>query len=122
MPITRQKILSRDTRTCQLCGIWHIAGGSFSLEVHHIVPKARGGRDTPTNLIALCKQCHDHENWFGHSRAYKTTGEFDGFENQWEYDLVPELLSISEDELAKRSELFEPQVDWVEKAKKQFLK
>lgn len=121
VPTTRQKILNRDKNLCQLCGIYHIAGGAFSLEVHHIVPKAKGGKDSPTNLIALCKQCHDHETWFGHTRAYKTTGEFDGFENQWEYDLIPELLHITKNELAKKSELFEPEADWVKKAKLQFL-
>lgn len=27
-------------------------------EVHHIVPRAEGGKDTEANLQALCKSCH----------------------------------------------------------------
>ena len=28
------------------------------LEVHHIVPVAKGGGDEPENLVTLCKECH----------------------------------------------------------------
>ena len=31
----------------------------FDIEVHHIVPKACGGKDRMDNFIALCKKCHD---------------------------------------------------------------
>lgn len=27
-------------------------------EVHHIIPKAEGGTEEPSNLMALCKPCH----------------------------------------------------------------
>jgi len=31
----------------------------FDLTVHHIKPRKEGGKDTPSNLISLCCQCHD---------------------------------------------------------------
>lgn len=50
--LMRYYIIRRD-RACQYegCGIHH------TLEVHHIIPRRRGGTDHPANLIALC---HDH--------------------------------------------------------------
>lgn len=36
---------------CQDCG-------GYATEVHHIVPRARGGSDEPGNLVALCGPCH----------------------------------------------------------------
>lgn len=26
--------------------------------IHHIVPVSLGGRDTPSNMVALCEICH----------------------------------------------------------------
>jgi hypothetical protein len=47
----RQQILERDHRTCQAC--WKPGG-----QVHHIVERARGGSDHPSNLMVLCGRCH----------------------------------------------------------------
>ena len=46
-------ILIRDEFTCQLCG------DRRNLEVHHIEPRARGGGDGESNLVTLCRACHD---------------------------------------------------------------
>lgn len=66
----REEILRRDNFTCQVCG--H-KKRRVNLEVHHIIPRARGGTDDPTNLITVCKPCHDREDWYEHIRAYPTT-------------------------------------------------
>jgi 5-methylcytosine-specific restriction endonuclease McrA len=45
---------------CEVCG-------SKASDIHHIQPRGMGGsmfRDTPDNLIALCRPCH-HEADFG---------------------------------------------------------
>lgn len=49
---TKQYILSRDNYTCQYC-----KGKSkdFRLQVHHIMPRSKGGSDRPNNLLTLCK-------------------------------------------------------------------
>lgn len=66
----REEILKRDKNTCQSCGQ---RKHRKNLEVHHIIPRSKGGSDKPTNLITLCKHCHDREDWYGHHRAFPTT-------------------------------------------------
>ena len=66
----RPEILERDNFTCQSCSKLK---PTKDLEVHHVIPKAKGGLDIPTNLITLCIPCHDQEDWFGHFRKHQTT-------------------------------------------------
>lgn len=58
---TKAYVLNRDSYTCQ-----HCKGKSkdSKLEVHHIVFRKNGGSDEESNLITLCKTCHDklHED------------------------------------------------------------
>lgn len=49
----RQMTLERDGHTCQGCG-----ANDRSLDIHHIIPRERGGQDTLRNLISLCTGCH----------------------------------------------------------------
>ena len=49
---SRAHALLRDGFTCQLCG------GRRNLEVHHIRFRSRGGVDSGTNLLTLCRTCH----------------------------------------------------------------
>jgi 5-methylcytosine-specific restriction protein A len=30
----------------------------LTLQIHHIVPRSKGGADTIDNLVALCPNCH----------------------------------------------------------------
>ncbi len=52
----RLAILERDRGLCQAC----LAKGRVTpaSEVHHVIPKARGGIDDPRNLVAQCHSCH----------------------------------------------------------------
>ena len=78
--IIQERILIRDNHTCQDCGVslreWEknretLLGESHSmeewdahigikpmLEVHHIIPRIKGGSDHPANLKTVCKNCH----------------------------------------------------------------
>lgn len=47
----REKVLKRDG-ACVLCG------STERLQRHHIIPRPKGGTDTPRNQIALCRECH----------------------------------------------------------------
>jgi len=51
----REAVLLRDGYRCKRCGR---APGRSNLEVHHIVPKHRGGRDVSENLATACRRCH----------------------------------------------------------------
>ncbi len=52
----RAYVLTRDGYTCQ-----HCKGKSKDkrLEVHHLVFRSQNGSDDETNLLTLCKTCHD---------------------------------------------------------------
>lgn len=47
----RGKVVHRDG-TCVLCG------SGERLQRHHLVPRAKGGTDTPANQVTLCWECH----------------------------------------------------------------
>ncbi len=53
---TKAYVLTRDTYTCQQC-----QGKSRDrrLEVHHLVFRSEQGSDEESNLLTLCKTCHD---------------------------------------------------------------
>ena len=53
---TKAYVLTRDGYTCQ-----HCQGKSHDrrLEVHHLVFRSQGGSDEESNLLTLCKTCHD---------------------------------------------------------------
>lgn len=54
----RSQILLRDQFRCQECGYFK------HLEVHHIVPRSKGGSDDPNNLVTLCQRCHRKKHGF----------------------------------------------------------
>jgi hypothetical protein len=54
----RMAVVERDQGVCQDCGreLRHLP--KWYTEVHHIVPRMRGGGDHPANLKTLCVECH----------------------------------------------------------------
>ena len=63
LEFTRMKrVIYRERgRYCSVCGSTH------RVEMHHILPRARGGQNTPSNLIPLCHRHHElmHGRRFG---------------------------------------------------------
>jgi len=53
----KRMVLERDNYVCQ------VDGSKEKLEVHHIKPKGKKGKDFIENLITLCKKCH----WKAHN-------------------------------------------------------
>jgi ATP-dependent DNA helicase RecQ len=51
----RQVVLARDNWTCVECGE---QPPQEELDVHHLVPRAAGGRDVAGNCVVLCDGCH----------------------------------------------------------------
>lgn len=57
----RGSAIERDGGRCRFCGVTeseYQENHDRGLHVHHIVPKAEGGRNTPENLITVCASCH----------------------------------------------------------------
>ena len=46
-------VKARDKHTCQSCGI------KIGLTIHHILPREEQGTELPSNLITLCRYCHN---------------------------------------------------------------
>ena len=62
----RSQILLRDHFRCRECNYYK------HLEVHHIIPRSKGGTDDPANLITLCQRCHGKKHGFA-NRINKRT-------------------------------------------------
>ena len=52
----RQQVYKRDNYQCLCCGKERRRG--VPLEIDHILPIAMGGKNVPSNLQTLCKQCN----------------------------------------------------------------
>lgn len=53
---TKAYVLDRDNYICQYC---KNKSKNNRLEVHHIIFRSQGGSDDESNLLTLCKSCHD---------------------------------------------------------------
>lgn len=54
-------VFRRANGVCELCSCtapFLTPDGRPYLEIHHIVPRVLGGESTPSNLVALCPNCH----------------------------------------------------------------
>ncbi|MGE8453249.1 MAG: HNH endonuclease [Pseudomonadales bacterium] len=61
----REAALRRCGGQCQSPGC-----SSKAQEVHHIVPLSRGGRNILSNLMCLCKTCHDRRHTHLRGRSH----------------------------------------------------
>lgn len=53
-PALRRAVLTRDRRRCRVPGCTH----STFVDVHHVQPRAEGGRNEASNLMTLCSAHH----------------------------------------------------------------
>jgi len=67
------RILERDRFRCQYCGLDGMTSfeNSLVMSVDFIVPRARGGKKDPRNLVAACRPC----NLLKGRRTYKNFEE-----------------------------------------------
>jgi hypothetical protein len=54
-PGRRYDVLARDGFACRYCGR---KAPEVTLHVDHVVPRAKGGSDDPSNLVAACSACN----------------------------------------------------------------
>lgn len=53
--LTRRNLMLRDNHECQYCGR---RPGVRALNIDHVVPRSRGGRDCWDNLVVSCRVCN----------------------------------------------------------------
>lgn len=65
IPLSRKALFTRDSYRCQYCGIKVGAindrGEVTRLEVEHILPRSRGGKNAWTNVTTACRPCNAHK-------------------------------------------------------------
>lgn len=52
---TRYEVLRRDNHACRYCGCM---APDVKLTIDHVIPKALGGSDDPSNLVTACVDCN----------------------------------------------------------------
>ncbi|MEK9767324.1 MAG: HNH endonuclease [Betaproteobacteria bacterium] len=62
--LTRQNLLLRDDYTCQYCGSTREDLKGQVLTKDHVIPKAKGGKDTWSNLVTACHSCNNKKGNF----------------------------------------------------------
>jgi 5-methylcytosine-specific restriction endonuclease McrA len=65
----RDQVLKRDGGVCNYCG-------NEATEADHVIPKAKGGQDILSNLVAACKRCNG-------SKSDRTEVRANWFNKQW---------------------------------------
>lgn len=54
--VSRKALFMRDSKQCAYCGHYFVNG---NLEVEHVMPQSRGGRNIWTNLVSACNPCNN---------------------------------------------------------------
>jgi 5-methylcytosine-specific restriction endonuclease McrA len=67
IPYSKQNIFIRDDYVCQYCGK---SLNAKSATVDHIVPQAKGGKNSYTNCTTSCKPCNQ---WKGDKHLHETS-------------------------------------------------
>lgn len=58
----RREVYSQDDYECQTCGAQGGKAGNTELHAHHKKPISEGGSNEMSNLITLCKDCHNRQH------------------------------------------------------------
>ena len=61
---TRKAVYQRDGWRCAMCD------SPKYIQIHHVIPRSRGGNNTMHNLITLCSDCHA----LAHGQDLRETG------------------------------------------------
>ncbi len=75
----RDSIMKRDKHVCQVCLRMKPPRYTTATQVDHILNKARGGTDAPSNLQAICKPCHEDKTAVESGHRIKPTIGPDGW-------------------------------------------
>lgn len=103
---TRLAVYRRDGYRCALCD--DVRG----LQIHHVMPRGRGGSDEPMNLICLCWRCHAeaHGTWMPerHKTLPATPEELIAFRMELMNDYEQQCVEYVADLYAEEGEIWYP--------------
>lgn len=91
-PEKRLIIIDRDAFCCLNCGTTVVPKEQMegpTANVHHQTPRKAGGDDRPSNLVTICKSCHNRE----HNQGPYSLPEFCHQGRDWAHESV--LLTTS---------------------------
>lgn len=54
-----QRIISAKLGPCRVCGSVENGRMESKIQMHHLVPRSRGGDDVEANIVPLCLACHE---------------------------------------------------------------
>lgn len=105
----REAVHERDRGQCQNCSV---SGPDVTLDCHHVVPRGQGGSDRLSNLVLLCRQCHDaaHGKATAPTVQFSSTGDMDTASFQTFVRFFSELPSARFDSNTKAWEV--PKADF----------
>jgi predicted restriction endonuclease len=91
----------RHNHTCQVCEIPTFKnknGDYYYTESHHIIPRALGGLDKPSNILIVCANCHrkfdsgDDSTLLETYRILKQKNIIENFDSLKQYNAISENL------------------------------
>ncbi len=59
--LTRRNLMFRDAHECQYCG--KKPSHKSDLNIDHVLPRSRGGKDSWENLVTSCRACNLRKGW-----------------------------------------------------------
>ena len=78
MECAKKRIIKKRGYHCTMCG--YDGGPIRYLDLHHIIPRARGGATKDYNLIFLCEKCH------AEAHGWNKKKWIDPFRENWEHN------------------------------------
>ena len=93
----RYKVLLRAKNRCESCGI---SNDKKQLEVDHIIPRSKGGKDELSNFQALCYTCNSQKSNKDDTNFRKVLESYDYRKKKCIFCNIPKSRIISSNELA----------------------
>ena len=95
----RDRLIKEHGGKCAICG------AKMNLEIDHIIPVSKGGRENESNMQVLCRSCNSRKgNRIDYTQFFK-------FDESPEYMLVSRDIPISSLSVRERANLIEAMLD-----------
>jgi len=95
----RACIMVEQDDKCAMCGK-ELEDNEFTL--HHIKPRAKGGKDELDNLIGLCNMCHDTAEYKHFNREEIINCRYNSYPNKKQNKYIKILIPIVDNEMGYR--------------------